>query len=95
MKIIKIHRVGIIIFKTPCRVYDNSPSILYAHDKTVRFYLVINTEFETTMRIIFDISITIKYLWYGKIRMTIILALSKYVLLQRAVCHMESLKGDN
>ena len=44
--ITKIHRVGIIIFKTPCRVHGKSPSILYADDKTLRFYLVINAEFE-------------------------------------------------
>ena len=44
--ITKIHRVGIIIFKTPFRVHGKSPSILYADDKTLRFYLVINAEFE-------------------------------------------------
>ena len=78
--ITKIHCVGIIIFKTPYRVYGKSTSVLYAHDKTLRSYLVINAEFEITTRIIFNISITIKYLWYGKILMTMILALSKYVL---------------
>ena len=57
-----IHGVGIIVIKAPCRVYHKSLPILYAHDKTLRFYFVITTEFETTTHIIFNTSITLIYL---------------------------------